>query len=73
VSERCQYAVYSGAVALEQAVAAIRYVARSCSGDFEKLCPETTPGDGRLLECLGKHADKVSAGCKRAVEDVTED
>ena len=33
LGERCQYALYQGAVALEQAVAAISYVARSCSGD----------------------------------------
>ena len=73
LGERCQYALYQGAVALEQAVAAISYVARSCSGDFQKLCPETRPGDGRLLECLDKHADEVSSACKKAVEDVTDD
>jgi hypothetical protein len=71
ISERCQFALYRSAVALEQATAAISYVARSCSGDAEKLCPETQPGDGRLLECLGSKADQVSEGCKKAVEDVT--
>ena len=73
ISERCQYALYQGAVALEQAVAAISYVARSCRGDAEKLCPETTPGDGRILECLKSKSDKVSSGCKRTVDDVTGD
>jgi hypothetical protein len=71
ISERCQFALYRGAVALEQATAAISYVARSCSGDAEKLCPETQPGDGRLLACLESKADQVSDGCKKAVEDVT--
>jgi Golgi apparatus protein 1 len=71
IGERCQYALYQGAVALEQAIAAISYVSRSCSGDAEKLCPETQPGDGRLLECLESKSDKVSSGCKKAVEDVT--
>ena len=64
ISERCQFA-------LEQATAAISYVARSCSADAEKLCPETQPGDGRLLECLESKSDRVSEGCKKAVEDVT--
>jgi Golgi apparatus protein 1 len=73
ISERCQYALYRGAVALEQAIAAISYIARSCSGDAEKLCPETTPGDGRILECLESKSDKVSSGCKEAVKDVTGD
>ncbi len=71
ISERCQFALYRGAVALEQATAAISYVARSCSADAEKLCPETQPGDGRLLECLESKSDRVSEGCKKAVEDVT--
>lgn len=71
ISERCQYALYQGSVALEQAIAAISYVARSCSGDAAKFCPETQPGDGRLLECLESKSDKVSSGCKKAVEDVT--
>ena len=70
ISERCQYALYQGAVALEQAVAAISYVARSCRGDFETLCPETEPGDGRLLDCLEANSDKVSAVCNNAIEDV---
>jgi len=73
ISERCQYALYQASVALEQAVAAISYVARSCRGDFETLCPETEPGDGRLLECLESQSDKVSAPCNKAVEDVTGD
>ncbi|MBW2667080.1 MAG: hypothetical protein JRE13_12380 [Deltaproteobacteria bacterium] len=73
ISERCQFALYRGAVALEQAIAAISYVASSCSDDAEKLCPETQPGDGRLLECLESKSDKVSSDCKKAVEDVTGD
>lgn len=73
LSERCQFALYRASVALEQATAAISYVARSCSGDAAKLCPETQPGDGRLLQCLESKGDQVSEGCRKAVEDVTDD
>ena len=72
LSERCEYALYQASHALEQAVAAISYVARSCRDDIVKLCPETTPGDGRILECLDGQSDKVSQVCKDAVEDVVE-
>ena len=71
LSERCQYALYQAASALEQAVAAIGYLARSCRTDIETLCPETVPGDGRILECLDANAEKVSDTCKDAVSDVT--
>ena len=72
ISERCEYALYQASHALEQAVAAISYVGRACRDDIVKLCPETTPGDGRILECLDGQSDDVSQVCKDAVEDVVE-
>ena len=72
LSERCEYSLYQASAALEQAVAAISYVGRACRDDMIKLCPEITPGDGRLLECLDGQADKVSQVCKDAVDDVVE-
>ena len=72
LSERCEYALYQASHALEQAVAAISYVARSCRDDIVKLCPEMTPGDGRILECLDGKSDEVTQGCKDAIEDTVE-
>ena len=72
LSERCNYALYQASHALEQAVAAISYVGRACREDMIKLCPETVPGDGRVLECLDGQSDDVSEVCKNAIEDVVE-
>ncbi len=71
LSERCEFALYQASAALEQAVAAIGYVGRACRSDIQTLCPETQPGDGRILECLGGQEEKVSQACKDAVADVT--
>ncbi|MBT8443981.1 MAG: hypothetical protein HKN81_01350 [Gammaproteobacteria bacterium] len=72
LSERCEFALYQASAALEQAVAAIGYVGRACRDDIVKLCPETQPGDGRVLECLDEKQDQVSQRCKDAVSDVIE-
>ena len=72
LSERCEFALYQASAALEQAVAAIAYVGRACRGDIQTLCPETTPGDGRILECLNGKQEEVSQVCKDAVSDVVE-
>ncbi len=72
LSERCEFALYQASAALEQAVAAIGYVGRACRADIQTLCPEATPGDGRILECLESKQDKVSEVCKNAVSDVIE-
>ena len=72
LSERCEYSLYQASAALEQAVAAIGYVGRACRADIQALCPETEPGDGRILECLSNQEEKVSQTCKDAVADVTE-
>ncbi len=72
LSERCEFSLYQASAALEQAVAAIAYVGRACRADIQTLCPEATPGDGRILECLESKSDKVSEVCKNAVSDVVE-
>ena len=72
LSDRCEFALYQASAALEQAVAAIGYVGRACRADIQTLCPEATPGDGRILECLEKNEAKVSDTCKNAVSDVIE-
>jgi hypothetical protein len=72
ISSRCEYAFYDAAVQLERAVAAISFLANECRDDLEKLCANVPVGEGRLLDCLGKNADKVSDRCKQAVNDISE-
>lgn len=72
ITPRCEYALYDAAVLLERAVAAISFVANECDDDLVKLCADVPVGGGRLLDCLGKNADKVSDRCKQAVKDVSE-
>ena len=41
----------------------------ACKGDFETFCKGTMPGGGRVLACLSKNNDKLSAACKKVVAD----
>jgi hypothetical protein len=72
ITTRCEYALYDASILLERAVAAISFVATECSADLKKLCAAVPAGEGRLLDCLDKNADKVSDRCKEAVKDVIE-
>jgi len=70
LSGRCEYALYDAAVQLERAVAALTYVANECKDDLSKYCSGVAIGEGRLLNCLKEHDDKVSERCKQARKDV---
>ncbi|MFN3656448.1 MAG: cysteine rich repeat-containing protein [Pseudolabrys sp.] len=41
----------------------------ACKGDYDKYCKGTMPGGGRVLACLAKQNDKLTAGCKKVVAD----
>lgn len=41
----------------------------ACKGDYETFCKGTMPGGGRVLACLSKNNDKLSAGCKKVVAE----
>jgi hypothetical protein len=70
LSGRCEYALYDTAAQLERFVAALSFVANECKDDLVTLCGGVVAGEGRLLECLGKHESKVSDRCKQAIKDV---
>ena len=70
ISGKCEYALYDAAVQLERAVAALTYMANECADDLDQICGDVAAGQGRLLECLDKNAEKVSQRCKKAVADV---
>lgn len=67
VSDQCAYAVYSAAVELEQAVAALRFAATQCKDDLLKYCSDVVVGEGRGLACLEKNEKSVSQACKDAL------
>jgi hypothetical protein len=41
----------------------------ACSSDYNSLCKGTLPGGGRVLACLSRNNDKLSAACKKVVAD----
>lgn len=70
LSPKCEFALYDAAVQLERAVAALTFVASECDEDMDKFCASIAPGEGRLLDCLGKNKAKVSKRCLGALQDV---
>ena len=41
----------------------------ACENELNTFCSTVTPGEGRLMMCLGAHEDKISVGCAVAVYD----
>ena len=41
----------------------------ACKTDYDSFCKGTMPGGGRVLACLAKHNDKLSAACKKVVAE----
>ena len=71
LSHRCEYALYDAAAQLQQAVAALTYLANECRDDLKAFCSDVKPGEGRLIECIGKNKEKISGRCKQAIKDVS--
>lgn len=72
ISSQCQFALYNASAQLEHAVSALNYVAGECDDDIMKLCANVEVGEGRILDCLDKNKDSVSASCRQAIDDVFE-
>lgn len=70
LSSKCEYALYDSAVQLERAVSALSYVVNECSADITSICPGVEAGEGRILACLEKNEEKVSARCIGALKEV---
>jgi len=41
----------------------------ACKADYDQFCKGTLPGGGRVLACLAKNNDKLSAACKKVVAE----
>jgi hypothetical protein len=70
LSNRCEYALYDASSQLQREVEAMAYAANECRDDLKTYCSNIQPGEGRLLQCLDKNKDKVSARCKQAKKDI---
>ncbi len=40
---------------------------KGCSNEISSYCSTVTPGGGRLVSCAKAHEDKLSTGCKYAI------
>jgi len=68
LSPSCEYALYDSAAQLERTINTLAFVAGECRDDLEANCADVKPGEGRLLDCLEKNREKVSARCQEAVK-----
>ena len=39
-----------------------------CKADFQKLCGDVKPGEGRIQACLKEHKDDISQECRAFLE-----
>jgi hypothetical protein len=40
----------------------------ACKTDYEKFCAGVEPGGGRIVACLNKQRDQLTASCKKALD-----
>ncbi len=70
LSSRCEQALFDAAAELEHAVANLNYLVNECRVDLATFCSRMQPGEGRLIDCLDKNRQKLSARCKLAFQGV---
>ena len=70
LSTKCEFALYDVSIQLERAITAVSFAIQECADDLDTHCSDVEAGEGRLIECLEKHEQEVSARCKEAFEQV---
>ena len=40
----------------------------ACKADYDKYCAGTLPGGGRVVACLNKQHDQLSAACQKVLD-----
>lgn len=69
LSPRCEYALYDSVNQLDRTLTNLSFVVGECRDDLKQNCAGIKPGEGRLLDCLGRNEAKVSARCNAALKD----
>lgn len=70
ISGECAIALYDAATVMQELVNTIAYLAESCDSDIETFCADAPLGEGRILACLEKRGDELSASCRTAIDEV---
>ena len=70
LTPRCEYALYDSVGQLDRVLTNLKYAVTECRDDLKSYCADIKPGEGRLLDCLGKNEAKVSARCNTALKEV---
>jgi len=70
LTPRCEYALYDSVGQLDRLLTNLKYAVTECRDDLKSYCADIKPGEGRLLDCLGKNEAKVSARCNTALKEV---
>lgn len=70
LSPRCEFALYDSIVQLDRTLTNLAYAVSECRDDLKGHCAAIQPGEGRLLDCLNRNADKLSGRCSNALRDV---
>jgi hypothetical protein len=39
----------------------------ACMGDYKKFCKGVAPGGGRIIACLSKSSNKLTANCRKVL------
>ena len=58
--------VLAGSNALAQETPLLDALIAACQSDIEQYCSQVTPGEGRILQCMAAHEDKISGQCEYA-------
>ena len=57
----------AGAVAAQTPPPAMPKLRQACAADFQRLCPDVTPGHGAVAQCIKGHVSDLSPDCKSAL------
>jgi Cysteine rich repeat len=68
LTSHCGLALIDSSSELDRTIANLAVAAKGCGDDLRTYCSRERPGEGRLLGCLDRNKDKVSALCKEALK-----
>jgi hypothetical protein len=60
--------VAAGAQVANQPIGPTPEQRAACQADYDKFCVGMIPGDGRIIACLRRQYDELSASCKKLLD-----